>query len=119
MAEQHHHGHHDHLHADGQTHADNEHARVHDDEHQHHHAHDDGHSHAHGHDHGHNHGQGHGHGHDYAASNREYFDKLAANYEEQPLVKELCANISQAFLKEYHLEKEKTRVLDFACGSGQ
>jgi SAM-dependent methyltransferase len=82
------------------------------DHHHHHHSDEEGHSHVH-------HAHGHGHGHDFASSNRQFFDDLASEYDERPLVKELCGSISQAFLKEYAFDKEKTRVLDFACGTGE
>ncbi|KAL5524727.1 hypothetical protein ACEPAF_9872 [Sanghuangporus sanghuang] len=55
---------------------------------------------------------------DYAHTNREYFDKIADTYDEKPFFAEVAGMIGRAFLKEYDFSEEKTRALDFACGTG-
>ena len=69
----------------------------------------------------HAHAHGHGHGHDFAAANKAYFDEYAHNAEE------MFANWRNMARKEVDamraqwpalFDKERTVVLDFACGVG-
>lgn len=55
---------------------------------------------------------------DHAKLNREHFDKRASTFDDFPRVKELCARVGQEFVNGYPFDKEKTDVLDFACGTG-
>ena len=56
---------------------------------------------------------------DHAKLNREHFDKRANTFDDFPRVKEVCARVGQEFVNGYPFDKEKTDVLDFACGTGE
>jgi len=75
----------------------------------------------HGHDHAHHHGHTHGshqHGHSYAQANAELFDKQVESYEDVPGARELIARFGSLLRETGSFDKEKTAVLDFACGVG-
>ncbi|KAK7043648.1 hypothetical protein VNI00_008259 [Paramarasmius palmivorus] len=74
------------------------------------------HSHQHPHNHNH-HGHGHGHG-DHAALNKAHFDSHAESYDDTPGAIELTRKIGEGVLESISFDKEKTTVLDFACGTG-
>ena len=83
-------------------------------------------SHAHDHTHGdaspaHRHGHDHGHGHDFAAANKAYFDEYAHNAEEMfASWREMARKEVDAMRAQWPalFDKERTVVLDFACGVG-
>lgn len=83
--------------------------------HHHHHAH-------HAHHHHHNHGTTAADGKgpvNHANVNREHYNAIAERFDDIPQVKELCAKVGQELVKEASLDKEKTELLDFACGTGK
>lgn len=55
---------------------------------------------------------------DYVKLNREHYNAIAERFDDIPQVKEAAAKIGQEFVKEAILDKEKTELLDFACGTG-
>ncbi|KAI0031347.1 S-adenosyl-L-methionine-dependent methyltransferase, partial [Vararia minispora EC-137] len=72
--------------------------------------------HEHHHDHAHVHQ--HSHDHSYIQANVEHFDKMVDEYENIPGARELMTHIGATFRKTGVFSKEKTNVLDFACGIG-
>ena len=79
-------------------------------------------AHKHGH-HSDSHGHGHEHGdnHNFAAANKEYFDKHAHNLEEMhPKWREMARKEVEVMRSQWPalFDKERTEVLDFACGIG-
>ena len=70
----------------------------------------------------HGHGHGHGHGHDdFAAANKAYFDEHADKLEEMhPEWREMSRKQVEVMRTEWPdlFDKERTEVLDFACGIG-
>ncbi|KAM5542804.1 hypothetical protein V8D89_003765 [Ganoderma adspersum] len=83
------------------------------------HAHDHKHGEASAHEHGH--GHAHAHGHDFAAANKSYFDEYAHNAEEMFAGwREMARKEVDAMRTQWPalFDKERTVVLDFACGVG-
>ncbi|KAI0355113.1 S-adenosyl-L-methionine-dependent methyltransferase [Trametes cingulata] len=75
---------------------------------------------AHAHAHAHHH-HGHGHGHDYVQANKAYFDEHADKVEEEhPESRQVACNSVDAMREAYPaiFDKDRTEVLDFACGTG-
>lgn len=61
-----------------------------------------------------------GHGEvDYASVNREHYDRTAGEFEAVPGALELGAKIGQGIRDHFAFDPEKTRVLEFASGSGE
>ena len=60
------------------------------------------------------------HKHDYAAANQKRFDAEAKDIDAQPFVIELAKRVTNAMVEQYPsiFDKEKTTMLDFACGTG-
>ena len=84
------------------------------------HPHQHGH-HSDSHSHGHGHGHDHGDNHNFAAANKEYFDKHAHNLEEMhPKWREMARKEVEVMRSQWPalFDKERTTVLDFACGIG-
>ncbi|KAK7444024.1 hypothetical protein VKT23_015419 [Stygiomarasmius scandens] len=62
-----------------------------------------------------------GHGHDYAAANKEFFDKspeYSESYDTNPVYIDTTSKIATEMLKTHPFNKETTRMMDFACGTG-
>ena len=79
------------------------------------------HSHAHGehHDHKDTAHPGHSHGHDsYAQANEVYFDENAHTQEKMTGVAEALDRINSTMRCLYNFKEDETRMLDFACGTG-
>lgn len=67
----------------------------------------------------HGHGRSHGHGEvNYASKNREHYNRTAGEFEAVPGALELGASIGQGIRDHYAFNPEKTRVLEFASGTG-
>ena len=79
--------------------------------------------HTHAHDHAHAHGDP---GRDIASENRAHFDKTAASYDAIPGALDLAAKVGKGIREHYRgaegqgsgLDPQKTRVLEFASGTG-
>ena len=78
-------------------------------------------AHAHlGHSHDHAHAHAHGDpGRDIASDNRAHFDKTAASYDAIPGALDLAAKVGKGIREHYAgFDPQKTRVLEFASGTG-
>jgi hypothetical protein len=53
-----------------------------------------------------------------AAANRTHFDEHAHSQANMPLAVKMAEHIAPYYLARYPFDKEKTVVLDFACGTG-
>ena len=84
-------------------------------DHHHHHEH-----HHHGEHHHHDIAQAPGEGHDFQAANEAHFDAGAEANDVHPQWRQLARESVEAITKAYPelFDKEKTQVLDFACGTG-
>lgn len=60
----------------------------------------------------------HEHGHQHGHIDDDLTGKFADAYDSWPFYAEVTGAIGRAFLKEYDFSKERTHVLDFACGTG-
>ena len=57
---------------------------------------------------------------DYAAANQQHFDEVAKSVNLQVYVHDLAKNLTKVAVERYPalFDKEKTTLLDFACGTG-
>jgi hypothetical protein len=62
-------------------------------------------------------GRAHEHEHDFAAANAEHFNAEAEKYDDPKKV-EIAQRLLPGILDAYTFNKEKTVVLDYACGTG-
>lgn len=61
----------------------------------------------------------HDHAHEHFAEvNRAHFDKHASEYEDHPMALPLTNLAGSHILSAYPFNKDSTRILDFACGTG-
>jgi SAM-dependent methyltransferase len=76
------------------------------------HSHSPSEGHAHAHSHSHSYGPS-----DAASANREHYDADAAQYDREDRI-ELARRLTPHILAAYSFDEDKTRLLDYACGTG-
>ncbi|KAF8879286.1 S-adenosyl-L-methionine-dependent methyltransferase [Infundibulicybe gibba] len=56
--------------------------------------------------------------HNYASSNRTHFNNTAQQYDQTPHATEVMRRCHTALLSAYPFDKDTTRVMEYACGTG-